>query len=118
VPPMTSAERSRLAVADLLAQERSKEKAARILTSRGLSAAQAMELVDSVFCEIRGQNRKTALGKVILSFLGIVVFGGIFLATGRLFFIILPLAGIGLLWGGIQWLTASGFEVAVDSGGD
>ncbi len=93
--PLTNAERARLDVANLLAQERSKDKTARILSSRGLSSAQAVELVDSVFAENRSMNRKAALGKVLLSGLGLLVFGGIFVATGRIFFIILPLAGIG-----------------------
>jgi hypothetical protein len=40
----------------------------------------------------------------------LVVFGGIFLATGQLFFIIIPFAAAGFLWGAIQLIFAVGYD--------
>jgi hypothetical protein len=112
---MSPAERAFLDARNLLSQERSKAKAARILQSRGLSVSQATELVDEVFKDNIRTNRRSAIAKILMSAGSLVLFGAIFFFTGHLFFIILPLAGIGFLWGIIKAMTASGWEIDASS---
>lgn len=113
---MSPAERAHLDARELLAQERSIDKAARRLAGRGMAEAQARSLVEQVFHENRAANRRTAIAKIGLSALALVVFGGVLLFTGYLFYILLPVAAIGLLWGLIQFATASGIEIAAGGG--
>ena len=115
---MSDADRVYLNAHNILSQEKSKDKAARVLKSRGMPEGQARELIDQIFKDNQAANRKTAYGKIGLSAASLVLFGGIFVFTGRLFYIILPLAAIGFLWGLITALTADGFDIAVDSGDD
>ena len=115
---MTIAERAYLDARTMLALEKNKERVSRILESRGMKAGLAAELVDQVFSDNQRQNRKGALGKLLLSGLIMLVFGGIFLATGRLYYIVLPFAAVGVLWGLISYASASGYEITVDSDGD
>ncbi len=108
---ISNAERAFLDARNVLSQERSKEKTSRILQSRGLSANQASELVEAVFADNKRTNRKTAITKMLLSAGSLVLFGGIYLFTGRLFYIILPIAAFGFLWGLISAFTASGWDI-------
>ncbi len=115
---MTDAERVYISTRELLGREKNKEKVVRILMSRGANAVSASEMVDTVFGDIQSHNRRASIGKIIMSGLGLLVFGGIFIFTGHLFFIILPLAGVGFLWGIITFLTASGYELVVEDASD
>ncbi|MBA3938652.1 MAG: hypothetical protein H0X38_14460 [Planctomycetes bacterium] len=115
---MTDAQRVYLNAHNILSQEKSKDKAAQVLKSRGMSEAQARALIDEVFRDNQAANRKTAFVKIGLSALSLVVFGAIFVFTGRVFFIILPLAAIGFLWGLIKALTADGFDIEAGGSDD
>jgi uncharacterized protein YoaH (UPF0181 family) len=115
---MSNAERAYLDARSMLALEKNKDRVSRTLQSRGMKAGEAADLVDQVYRDNQATNRKSALGKILLSGLGLVVFGGVFLFTGRLFFIILPIVAIGFLWGIISFLTAPGYEIAVDNSDD
>ena len=115
---MSDAERAYLDARSMLALEKNKERVARTLTSRGLKAGQASDLVDRVYRDNQSENRKGAMGKMLISGLILVAFGGVYLATGRLFYIILPFAAIGLIWGTINFMIASGYEIAADGGDD
>jgi hypothetical protein len=77
---------------------------------RGMRQDQARELVLKVRSVMKWEIRKHAFWKMLGSFALLVVFGGIFLATGRLFFIILPFAAAGFLWGLIQLVFAVGYD--------
>lgn len=115
---MSDAERAYIDARSMLATEKNKERVARTLTSRGMKAGQASDLVDQVFRDNQSENRKGALGKLVMSGLILAAFGGVYLTTGYLFYIILPIAAIGFLWGIISFLIASGYEITVDDGGD
>lgn len=95
----------------LLGQERNVDRVKRILVADGMKPMAADDLVDSVHADIRSHNRKKAVMKFVISGLLLLVFGGIYVFTGRLFFIMLPLAGIGAIWGFIKFVTASGYEL-------
>ena len=115
---MSDADRVYLNAHNILSQEKSKDKAARVLKSRGMPEPQARALIDEIFRDNQAANRKTAFVKIGLSALSLVVFGAIFVFTGRVFFIILPLAAIGFLWGLIKALTADGFDIEAGGSDD
>ena len=66
---------------------------------KGMGPDQARDLVLKVRGIMKWEVRKQAFWKLLGSFLLLLVFGGIFVATGRLFYIILPFAAAGFLWG-------------------
>jgi len=115
---MPNAERAYLDARSMLALEKNKERVARTLTSRGMTAGQAGDLVDQVFSDNQSENRKGAIGKMLVSALILAAFGGVYLTTGRLFYIILPFAAFGFLWGIVNFLIASGYEIAADDNDD
>lgn len=116
--PMSDAERAYIDARSMLALEKNKERVARTLTTRGMKAHQASDLVDQVYRDNQSENRKGAMGKLVLSGLILAAFGGIYVATGRLFYIILPIAAFGFLWGIVSFLIASGYEISSDGGDD
>jgi uncharacterized protein YoaH (UPF0181 family) len=115
---MSDAERAYIDARSMLALEKNKERVARTLTSRGMKAGQASDLVDQVFRDNQSENRKGAMGKMLISGLILAAFGGIYLTTGRLFYIILPFAAFGFLWGIVSFLIASGYEITSDGDDD
>jgi len=77
---------------------------------KGMRPDQARELVLKVRGIMKWEVRKQAFWKMLGSFLLLLVFGGIFLATGRLFYIILPFAAAAFLWGAFQLVFALGYD--------
>lgn len=116
--PMSDAERAYIDARSMLALEKNKERVVSTLQTRGVKAHLASDLVDQVFRDNQTENRKGALGKMVISALILAAFGGVYVATGRLFYIILPFAAFGLLWGIVSFLIASGYEIAADGGDD
>jgi hypothetical protein len=83
----------------------------RIVTAiKGMRPEQARDLVLQVRSLMKWEVRKQAFWKMLGSLVLLLIFGGIFLATGRLFFIILPFAAAGFLWGAIQLVFAVGYD--------
>lgn len=94
-----------------LREEHSVDKIVKSLKGRGLHEFQARELVLKVRSAMKWQVRKAAFWKLLGSGALLAIFGGIFVATGTLFYIILPFAAFGFLWGLIQFVFAVGYDV-------
>jgi hypothetical protein len=112
---LSTAKRAYLDTKRLLATEKNLESVARTLQTRGMKADDAQDLVEQVFRDNQAENRKRALFKMLGSGALLVIFVGIFLSSGTLFYIILPFAAISFLWGMVGYLTASGFVVPIRS---
>jgi len=95
-------------IADKLREGESVDRVTKMI--RGMQPAQARDLVLKVRSAMKWNVRKQAFWKMLGSAVLLVIFGGIFLATGRLFFIILPFAVAGFLWGAIQLIFAVGYD--------
>jgi hypothetical protein len=95
-------------IADKLREGESVDRVTKMI--RGLSAHQARDLVLQVRSAMKWSVRKQAFWKMLGSLVLLVIFGGIFFATGRLFFIIIPFAIAGFLWGAIQLVFAVGYD--------
>lgn len=103
-------------VVGLLSQEKDRAKVKRMMTMNGLRPAIADELVDKVYADIKWHNRKKAFLKIGISVVLLIIFGAILIFSGRLFYIILALAGFGFLWGGASLIFASGY--VLDASGE
>ena len=110
---LSTAKRAYLDTKRLLATEKNIESVARTMQTRGMKADEAQDLVERVFRDNKAENRKRAMFKMLGSGALFVIFVGIFLASGTLFYIILPFAAISFLWGMVSYLAASGFVVPV-----
>jgi hypothetical protein len=95
-------------IADKIREGESPDRVAKMI--RGMPPAQARDLVLKVRGIMKWEVRKQAFWKMLGSGVLLAIFGGIFLATGRLFFIIIPFALAGFLWGAIQFVFAVGFD--------
>jgi hypothetical protein len=95
-------------IADKLREGESVDRVTKMI--RGMHAAQARDLVLKVRTAMKWNVRKQAFWKMLGSAALLVVFGGIFLATDQLFFIIIPFAAAGFLWGAIQLIFAVGYD--------
>ena len=95
-------------IADKLREGEKVERITKMI--RGMQPAQARDLVLKVHGAMKWEVRKQAFWKMLGSGVLLAIFGGIFLATGRLFFIIIPFALAGFLWGAIQFVFAVGFD--------
>jgi formate/nitrite transporter FocA (FNT family) len=95
-------------IAEKLHEGEKPERIAKMI--RGMSADQSKELVQTVHRAMKWNVRKQAFWKMLGSAVLLAIFGGVFLATGRLFFIILPFAAAGFLWGAIQFVFALGYD--------
>jgi len=78
---------------------------------RGMRPDQSRDLVLKVRSLMKWEIRKYAFWKMLGSLVLLLVFGGVFLATGTLFYIILPFAAFGFLWGLIQLVFAVGYDL-------
>jgi uncharacterized protein YoaH (UPF0181 family) len=116
---MSDKERAYYKVVGLLGQERNIERVKKMMMSNGIAAGEADQLVDSVYNDIKSHNRKKAIWKIVISAILLLIFGVIMISTGILFYIILPFSAIGLLWGVVKLMTASGYELdSSDEGED
>ena len=95
-------------IADKLREGESIDRITKMI--RGMQPAQARDLILKVRGIMKWEVRKQAFWKMLGSLVLLLVFGGIFLATGHLFFIIIPFAVAGFLWGAIQLVFAVGFD--------
>lgn len=95
-------------IADKLREGESVDRVSKMI--RGMQPAQARDLVLKVRSAMKWNVRKQAFWKMLGSAVLLVIFAGIFLATGRVFFIIIPFAVAGFLWGAIQFIFAVGFD--------
>lgn len=113
---MSSADETRfeLEVRELLAKQRNKNTVVNFYVNRGMDPDEARDLVYSIYKENLSINRKSSLGWVIGGGLGTAVFVAIWLASGRLFYIWLPLCAIAFLIGLGRFIAASGYEVDED----
>ena len=110
----TDEDRTVLQVRELLATQRNKNVVVNYYINQGMAPDEAREMVYSIYKENRWENRKTALGIMIGGGIGTAIFVAIWLGTGRLFYIWLPLCAIGFLSGLAKFLMASGYEVSAD----
>jgi len=110
----TDEDRLVLQVRELLAAQRNKDVVVNYYVNQGMDPAEAREMVYSIFKENRWENRKTALGILIGGGIGTTVFVGIFLSTGRLFYIWLPICAVAFLGGLAKFIMASGYEVEAE----
>lgn len=95
-------------IAEKLHEGESPDRVAKMI--KGLKPNQAKDLVLKVRGAMKWNVRKQAFWKMLGSLALLLVFGGIFAATGRLFYIILPFAVAGFLWGTIQLIFAVGYD--------
>jgi hypothetical protein len=95
-------------IADKLREGESVDRVTKMI--RGLSPPQARDLVLKVRSAMKWNVRKQAFWKMLGSLVLLVIFGAIFLGTGRVFFIIIPFAIAGFLWGAIQLVFAVGYD--------
>lgn len=93
-----------------LQKERDLHKAKLALMDIGVSAAAADELVERATADIKAHNRRKGVKKLFGGLLILAIFGAIYLFMKRLYFIILPCAGIAFLWGMLQMLAPSGYD--------
>ncbi len=89
---------------------RNREKAVDKLSSSGVPLNEAYELVDYIITKNVASGIKNGVLYSMGAALIIAVFSGIFLITGRLYFIILPLAAIALFKGLRDLLTTNKFD--------
>jgi hypothetical protein len=113
---MSLTETDRLAneVRELLYKTRNKEQVTRVLQGRGMDPDEARQWVRAIHKDNLWTNRKTSLGAIIGAGLVVVILTAIWIFTGRLFVVWLPLSVIALLWGIVKFLTASGYEIEDD----
>jgi hypothetical protein len=111
---MSAEERAYLQARNLLAEHKNKEKAARELSFKGMGKERAIALVDQVFADNLRENRKYAVPKMVGSGLMFLVLLGVFLSTGRLYLIWLPVCAVGFLWGLANIVLTDGFEIPTD----
>ncbi len=107
---LSDQERIYLDTVGLLQEKRNRKKTERVLCQRGLTEVQAKAMVDRAHRELKWEVRKGALGKLIVSGLGLVVIGIILLTTGDLYYIWAVFAGFGFCWGLAQFIFAAGYE--------
>lgn len=99
---------------NLLHKQRNKDAVVNYYVNRGMDPDEARAMVHSIFKENLTENRKSATGWLLGGGIGILVFGGIWVATGRLNFLTLvglPACGLGLIVGVGRFLVASGYEM-------
>jgi hypothetical protein len=97
-------------VVQKLQETKNPEKVKRFLVAKGLDEARADAAVDQVHGALKSAIRKKALLKMIGSGVVLGIFLAIYFSTGHLFFIIIPIAGFGFLWGLAQFIFAAGYE--------
>jgi hypothetical protein len=102
-------------VVERLRSLRNPEKVKQGLVAKGMHPVKADEFVDHVHKALKWEIRKGALGKMIGSGVILAIFLLIFAFTGHLFFLIIPITGVGFLWGLGQFIFASGYEVQAES---
>lgn len=110
----TDQDRLVIEVRELLFKQRNKDAVVNYYVNRGMAPEEAHELVYSIYKENLWENRKTALGVMIGGGIGTAIFVGIFLGTGRLFYIWLPICAVAFLGGIAKFLMASGYEMEVE----
>lgn len=93
-----------------LAEERNRDKAANRLRQKGLPAEEASLVINLVHASIKAGIRKQAFMKMIGGAIALVIFIGVLLATGYLFYIILAVAAFSFLYGLAQLIFATGYE--------
>lgn len=107
-----------LTTANLLQRHGDMRKAADALVADGLAEHAAQEITGIVHRDIKAHNRKMAFNKMIGSGILLAIFGAIYLVSGVLFYIILPLAAIGFVWGLAGLFITSGCTMEAEDGDD
>jgi hypothetical protein len=110
----TDEDRRIIEVRELLYKQRNKDAVVNYYVNRGMDPDEAREMVFSIYKENLWENRKMALGTMIGGGIGTTIFVGIYLSSGRLFYIWLPLCAIAFLVGVAKFIMASGYEMNVE----
>jgi hypothetical protein len=114
VMPDAQEDRSVLEVRALLAQQGTKDVVINYYINRGMDPDEASEMVVSIYKENLSINRKSSLGVLIGGGIGTAILSAIWIGTGRLFILWLPICAIAFLWGFVKFIMASGYEVDDD----
>ena len=110
----TDEDRRIIEARELLFKQQNKDAVVNYYVNRGMDPDEAREMVYSIYKENLWENRKLALGTMIGGGLGTGIFVSIYLSTGRLFYIWLPLCALALLVGVAKFLMASGYEMKTE----
>ena len=108
--PITQMDRLVIEVRDLLAEMQNKDTVVRVLTRRGMAEDEARDLVYAIYKQTRWENRKMSLAGMFGSGLLVVILLVVWFATGRLFYVWLPLSALAFLWATVKFCTASGYD--------
>ena len=111
---MTNEERAYLLARNTLAEYKNKDKAVKDLIGKGIKKEVAAKLVDDVFENNKTENRKYAIPKMVLSGIIFIILLAVFMTTGVLYFIWLPVCAFGFLWGLFNMFMANGYEISTD----
>ena len=101
-------------IRELLVTTKNKDQVVRVLKHRGMDEAEARSLVLAVYKQNLWDNRKTSLWAACGSGAVFVILLGVWLFTGQLFYIWLPLSGLSMIWFIIKCCTASGYQIEED----
>jgi hypothetical protein len=110
----TDADRAVIEVREMLTKYRNKDAVTKTLHNRGMDAQEARDFVYSIHKANLSVNRKSSLATVVISGGIFAILVAIWVSTGRLFVVWLPISGIAMLWGLVKFFTASGYEVESD----
>jgi hypothetical protein len=102
-------------VVERLRSLKNPDKVKEDLVAKGMHRVKADEVVDAVHKALKWEIRKGALVKMVGSGLVLGLFLLIFVFTGHLFFIIIPITAVGFLWGLGQFVFATGYEVPANN---
>jgi hypothetical protein len=113
----TEDDRAIIEVREMLMKYRNKDAVAKVLHNRGMDEQEATDFVYSIYKANLSANRKASIYATIISgavlALMLLIVVGARRASGMII-IFLVASGIGFLWGGVKFLTASGYEIDED----
>ncbi len=97
----------------VLKQSKNKNKARDRILEEGVNEMDANRIVDYVYSDNIKSNRKLGVYYFLGAGLGVIALLLVWAATDRLYYILLPIAGIAVIMGFVQMLFPSGYSVMI-----
>jgi len=113
----TNEDRAVMEIREILAKLRNKDAVVRVLQNRGMPLEEARELVYAIHKANLSANRKFSLYGAIGSGLLCALLALVLISSRRVngvLIIFMVISGVGFLWSGVKFVTASGYEVEDD----